>query len=327
MITIATFLNEPEVVACDGDCSSYDSTRTIEHPKKIASTSPKEKLVKSPLPNANSATEKTTLNIGRKSIDEQWCIAKEELSQSDFDYAMTLEQDWDEYIGKSFAKGKSAIYSDDANHLNNSYVASYQELPIEELQERALSGDKWAMITFVQSWYGDHDAKKEIANRLLVLGASYHAVEYLVIKELAAAKTSYKKTGQVKKSSEHMINAAAYVMFGLKDFNISALTAFIGNTSRNELFQGPLYPTLIFSDAQYEIRERYLELVSSIEQAREEQSIIIERPSEVIKKLFTQDLASFQYREGEAVEYLQSLQITSDVNLNQTPCTKNTLLA
>ncbi|GAA0375141.1 hypothetical protein GCM10009092_44240 [Bowmanella denitrificans] len=318
---------EKEAIDCNGDCYGVDIVNIGEETGETKPiNSPAVLNNKVELTDKYISADKHNSSVSRKSLDEEWCVAEEELNQADLEYIRVLENDWHEVIGKAAIKGPSAINSDDRNYPNNAYVSSYQELPIEELKERAQSGDKWAMIAYVQSWYGKADLQQEIANKLLIMGASYHAIEYLIMQELVSAKSSYRKAGKVDENAkQHLINATAYTMLGLKDYSVSALTAFSGNISGDELFQSYLNPSIVLSDAEDDIRKRYLELDNSIEKAREQQSITIERPPEAVKRLFQQDIASYQYRNSELVVFLQGLNLESEVDLGRTPCTEKYL--
>jgi hypothetical protein len=329
----SALFGSPKPIACDAPCitSNKDVHEVLSQKQKkkaiiIASQKASVNPIaikKPPIQGTDSTEEDYVVSSVKKSFDDDWCIASDDLNEADFEYAKALEEDWHQYIGRAFAKNSGgAIYHDDTHYPNNTSVASYQELPIEELQQRALDGDKWAMVAFIQNWYGDQDIKKEVAHELLVLGASYHAIEYFIMEELVAAKASFRRGEQVEKSTEHLVNAIAYVMLGLRDYNLSALTAYVSNISQDEIFQEYLNPTSLLGNAQGDIRARYIELTKSINQTRQEQSIVVERPPVAVKRLFEQRLAGYQFREGEVMDYLQSLQVTSDVDLNYTSCTK-----
>ncbi|GLR70789.1 hypothetical protein [Agaribacter marinus] len=254
-------------------------------------------------------------------LEDAWCIPSDDLRIEDQDFVAALQNDWMEYSGVAYIKQNDAVYDDDQNHPNNVFVAPYQEMPIEEIKDLTLLGDKWAMIAFLQKSTMDYrDEQYAAAMNLLAIGASYHAIEYLIISELASAKTSFRRTKTLDKSREHMINAVAYTIYGLNELNISALTAYAGNISQDELFQGVLNPSLTLADAQGDISIRYETLLRDIKEARQAQGISPQDPPEEVKKLFARDIASFKFRRKEAMEQLYTALAPSHLSTDNTEC-------
>jgi hypothetical protein len=317
---------------CNLDCASAASQ--AEEQNQVAENTPDViEVEKAPI---LSKHEETVAHVDSdksrnlKSFDGDWCIAANELSQDDFNYAQTELRDWEEYIGSGFAKSQTNITADDSFYANNAYVASYQELALDDLEQRALDGDKWAMITFVQKWSANEEVlrvQREVAQQLLIEGASYHAIEFLILDELTAAEITYAETRNIEDSAEHLKSAIAYVMLGLRDYNKSALTAYVGSVSRKETFQEVLNPSVILTDAQGDIREKYEGLVKHIDQKREEESIVVQQPPRSVEKLFSETLAFYHHRDGDILKHLNSLQITSEVNLSETKCTQKHVAA
>ncbi|MFC3120851.1 hypothetical protein [Agaribacter flavus] len=257
------------------------------------------------------------------SIDDDWCEPEEELNDKDIQYAATIEQDWNEYVGLSYREMPDIGYGDEVFDRYNGYIAPYTDLPIDELEKLALGGNKWAMVAYVQDdrFIVSPPEQKEVARQLLITGASYHAVSFLILEELVEAQANFRKTKSYETSREHLINAIAYLFFGLQNYHTSALNAYFGNISSNEMFTGVLNPSYVLAGAEEEIKARYESLVSEIEQERNEQAITVEKPPEVVRKLFTFDLAIYQFHHPEIIEWLKDINITSDVDLGETDCT------
>ena len=330
-VSLTALFESGEKVTCAAPCLSEDvnvydnnTQKRLQKGETKADTAIPQNIAKPHDQTEDTKSDHYVVSGVKKAFDENWCVASDELNETDFNYALTLEQEWLQYIGRASAKttGK-AIYHDDTFYPDNAFVASYQELPIEELEGLAFDGDKWAMIAFVQrASFLERDKATEISNRLLVSGASYHAVEYLILNELASASSSYKLTNKFDKAAEHMVNAVAYTMIGIKDYHPSALSSYISNVSDKELFEGVIDPSFLLEGKQDKVREKYLELVESIEQERERQLIDIQSPPEAVKRLFEQRLANYRFRHGDIINSLQSLKVTPEVDFNPTPCTK-----
>ena len=295
----------------------------INEPEALKST---EKQLTNNLNVEKTSVKNPQINK-KKSLNDDWCNAKEELSLDDFNYITAEYNDWQIHLGKARIKDDYFIgFNDDGLVLpNNEYVESYQELSVDKLEERAFEGDKWAMVAFLQKGtFNQRKKKTEIANRLLVQGASYYAINSLVINELVFAKANYRRNEQ-EKTVEHMVNVVAYIMLGLKDYNESGLNTYLAAMTQDEQFLGPLAPSLVLADSEDDIKARYLELKHSINQTREELGISVPRPPAGIKPLFNNHLVAVRYGSEDAVQFLNDMKITPEVDLELTPCIKSQL--
>lgn len=260
-------------------------------------------------------------------VEDEWCVAEQELSQSDLVYANLEYQEWQVQIGKASIKAGEAIYLDNTNYPNNEYVAPYQEMALHELQELANEGDTWAMVTLVQSWKADDVLKRDIARKLIVQGNTHYAIEYLVTSELAAAKSSYRSSGDLNASKEHIINAVSYVIFGLDNFSDGGLIAYAGNISMDELFKGPLNPSFILASSKDEIQSSYSKLVESIEKERIDRQVYVASPPKSVMSFFQKDLAVIRSSlgSGNTIDFLAELDVATNVTLEKTPCVEKHL--
>jgi len=257
-----------------------------------------------------------------KDIHSDWCDAQTELNKADYALVQEQEKEWQKYIGKAPAGYDNSIHNGNDFYPDNYNIAPYQELPLDELEQQAFSGDKWAMVAYVQlAGFHEREKAKEIANRLIVRGAFYHGIEYLTVSELASARTNYRRE-QFDKSAEHMINAIVYTMVGLKNYTESGLIAYLGNISGSKIFQGIMHPAVMLKNRHETIRERYQKLVKLLEREREEQSIFLEEVPEVIKKSFVKYLAAASYGDEKELQFLQNMEVTPEVDLRQSSCLK-----
>ncbi len=260
----------------------------------------------------------------KKPLESDWCVAQDELAESDFKYVLELEQDWFQFKGRAEAKlTNESLSHEDSFYPGNEFVSAYQELPIESLEKQAFAGDKWAMITYLQkSGFRQRDKAKEIAEKLLVSGASYHAISFLIVNELARAKTSYRKTQNAKLAAEHLSRAISYTLFGLREYDDSALSAYFGVITEHP-FNDILNPAIVLKNKREYVITQYQALTDMIEQQRRAQSIDVKQPPEAVKRRFKQSLALIQYDDKQAAETLSYFDIDDSANLNRDRCTQH----
>lgn len=95
----------------------------------------------------------------KKQYSEDWCIADKELNDTDLVYANSEVNDWNLLQGKARAKDPYFAIEDELHYPNNIMIAPYEALPLEELRELAVNGDKWAMVAYVQNPFADNSTK------------------------------------------------------------------------------------------------------------------------------------------------------------------------
>ncbi|WP_284217068.1 hypothetical protein [Agaribacter marinus] len=266
--------------------------------------------------NQDVSVEKTEYEIG-------WCFPDEDLGQSDHDFMKQLVADWSEYTGRAYAKSTAVIFEDNYHFENNEFVSPYQELSEEELESRAKGDDKWAKIAFIQlGSFFQIDSMRHVANELLVSGASYHALNFLIRDKLVSAKAAYRKTKDVKLSREHLIDAVAYLFIALEDYNDLALVTYVANVSSDELLSEQLNPQWLLQGFDDEISQRYKELTDNIARKRENNGIDVERAPPEVKQLFSRVLASFYRSDRNVIEQLNDFKTISSADLSVSPCTE-----
>ncbi|MCL1050087.1 hypothetical protein L2755_10675 [Shewanella abyssi] len=255
----------------------------------------------------------------KKSFDEEWCLANIELDPNDILLAESQVEDWNEYQGRASAKSYNAMDFDDESYPNNSFVASYQELPIEQLELLASGGDKWAMVTLLQSSYGNTKLIDEIANKLLVQGASYYALEYLVIRTLSTAKTNFRRTGDVQEATEHLVNALVYAQWGVDHYNVGGLTPYLAITSRDP-FEGHIEANMLLVNSNEKVKQRYQALSKWIEGEQEKLGIIVQVPPKAAINDFAGTIAILRSMHPNRMTFISELGITDSDRFNTTPC-------
>jgi hypothetical protein len=261
-------------------------------------------------------------DLEKKAFDDDWCLAQFELNDEDMLLAQSQVDDWSEYQGRARAKDNISMQQDDTHYTYNRFVASYQEMPIEQLTALAYNNDKWAMVTLVQHSHwspGFSKVQAEIAKKLLVQGAAYYALEHLVIAELSAAKTSYQRSGNAQESIDHVIDALAYVFWGLDNYNEGGLAPYLANISRNS-FAEVLKPLVLSAEVKEKARHRYLELTQWIKAERNKQGLNEQSPPIAAQKSFAQAIAILRHLHGNELVILSDLNISDIDRINNTPC-------
>lgn len=257
--------------------------------------------------------------LAKKKYDDDWCIANIELNESDYNFVKTQIDDWDEFQGKARANSTHSSYTNELLYPNSNFISSYEALPPEQLKSLAIGGDKWAMVAFIQSEYTDSPLKDEIAKKLLIQGASYYALEHLVIRAVSAAKTSYRRFGANQNTIDHMIDALNYAYWGLEHYNVGGIGPFIANVSREPL-KSNLPLEWLLSNSAKDIKNSYAELANWIQEEREKQGIVVPDAPKAVQKGFSKNMAIRQYLSKNEMDILSTIKITNNDPLRNDPC-------
>ncbi|NQZ11845.1 MAG: hypothetical protein HRT35_32230 [Algicola sp.] len=256
---------------------------------------------------------------GKKHYDDDWCIAKDELSESDYNFAQTQLQDWDEFQGKARFSSPSMSHADELMYPNNNYIESYEALPLEQLESLAVKGDKWAMVTFVQHPQANMKVKDEVAKQLLVQGASYYALQELIFNSIVAAEMSFERADGRQAAADHVIEALAYAYWGLEHYNEGSLGTFIALTSV-EPFKTKFPLELVLANSEKKIENSLKKLTNSIQQARAEAGIDIPQAPSAVQKSFAKHIAIRESISKKHMDLLRSLNIANNNRIQITPC-------
>jgi phage FluMu protein Com len=299
-------------------CKQVNETKN-QFDNFAAESDKQNKFVSKNTENLSLVGDKPQLKLAKKHYDDEWCLAKIELSESDYHYAQSQIEVWDELQGKSSAKSPYSSHADEMDYPNNSLIASYEALQLEQLESLAYNGDKWAMVAFVQNPFADEKQKDEIAKRLLVQGASYYALEHLVIHSLSAAKTSYRLSSSTQKSIEHIKDALTYVYWGLENYSDGGLNSYLGIISR-EPFKTDLPVNMLLADSGQEIKSRYEDLTQRIKEERNKHSIEVPSPPKAAQRAFAEKIAINRYLSRDQMSFLSNLHVTNNNFINNIPC-------
>ncbi|MGZ9898006.1 hypothetical protein [Shewanella gaetbuli] len=247
-----------------------------------------------------------------KKYSDDWCIADIELNEEDLRYANDQVNDWNVFQGKARIKSPNSSYAEEVGYPNNNLIISYEELPLEELRELAVNGDKWAMVAYVQNPFADNKTKDEIAKELLIIGASHYALEQLVLSSISSAKTSYRKAGEVNQETlDHIVEAVKYVYWGAQNYNFGGVGPFISNVSREPL-KSNLPMELLLPLMGDKIKSSYQELASWVDIERQERGINIPDVSKAVKNEYAKNLAIRKQLSSNEIKLLSKLDITTD---------------
>ena len=259
-----------------------------------------------------------------KHYDDNWCYANKELSASDYEFAQTELKDWERFIGKARAGNSAMAGRDDTSFPNNSFIESYETLPINQLQEQALQGDKWAMVAFLQdsrpSFAEGDVVKDKIAKMLMVEGGAYYALEHLVLRSLSAANTSISQSKQ-DEAIEHVTDALAHVFWGLEHFNDGGLGPFIAGTS-GESFKLHMQLENLLPSSVEKIRNKLEGLTNRVNEQRAAQGIDMPQAPTAVRKMFAKNIAIIERRAKRTFKLLRSLDIANNDRIASTPCVK-----
>jgi len=254
-----------------------------------------------------------------KQYSDNWCIADLELSDRDLGYAKTQVNDWNVLQGKARSKSPYTSHAGEEGYPNNSLILSYEELPLEELRKLAIKGDKWAMVTYVQNPFADNEIKDEVAKDLLVQGASYYALEHLVLSSISAAKTSFRKEGANQETINHITEAVKYVYWGANNYNLGGVGPFVSNVSREPL-KSNLPMDILLPSLENEIRSSYKELTSWVNRERERRGIDVPDAPKAVKNEYAKNIAIRKQISSDQIELLSGLKITNDKLFGNTSC-------
>ena len=247
------YFSQSTLLSTDAEYSVADNKSHANKPVKVkkslttehVSTEPNKDGNEQHLVSQQTAQQEKAVSK-HKQYSDDWCIANKELNESDLSYANAQVNDWNLLQGKARAKSPYSSYADEFSYPNNAMIASYEALPLEELRELAVNGDKWAMVAYVQNPFENESAKNKVAKELLVIGASYYALEQLVLSSVASAKTSYRKAGEANQETlDHIVEALKYVYWGAQNYNLGGLEPFIATAWQRTAKIGFIYGAFI----------------------------------------------------------------------------------
>ena len=169
------FIGPNSDVDCKENCTKVESNQlsaqsqltnqTITPAQQITNSVNSTLTDKSLIASKNSSklTKDGQTTVKRKQIikhyDENWCYAKDELSETDYHFAKSEYEDWLVIIGKARVKDTGMLHARESSYPNNNLIEAYEALSLDQLQSQALKGNKWAMVTFVQNRQASNELK------------------------------------------------------------------------------------------------------------------------------------------------------------------------
>lgn len=174
--------------------------------------------------NLTTPQSETTRSDSGKSIDEEWCIADKELTESDFRLAQEQKREWD------LARGDISLAFVEANPdaPNAEYIQPYAELSRDDLVAHAKNDDKYALLVLAQRHDIETKDRERAAKQLVVLGNTSKALSYLIVREMSQAQVAFQKADAVvPELKKHIANTLSYVKYGLTRKDPSALLTYL----------------------------------------------------------------------------------------------------
>lgn len=262
--------------------------------------------------------EKSRITWNKKVFEDDWCLARAQLSKADQMLAQTEQQDWEVLLGKATVIQHDSPQYAESWYSNNEYMQAYESMPPEELQVLAEEGDKWAMVAFVQHERAKAAVKDKIAKKLLVQGTSYYAVDRLVTSSLVDAQV-YAEKRNMEATTDSVIEAMAYMYWGLEHYNDGGLSSFIAITA-SEPFASQFPVASVLKDSQQAIEQRLQEIKQSVAKQRAALDIEMPEPTAAVKKLFRQSIAIKEISSKEQLDLYRSLDISANKTIAMNSC-------
>lgn len=258
---------------------------------------------------------------GKKNYDDNWCDAKRELNESDYNFARNEYNDWLVTIGKARAGSPRTSPLAERVFLNSNLIESYESLPLEQLQDLAFKGDKWAMVTFVQNTSANVEAKNQIAKKLMVNGAFYFALEHLVLNSMLEALTSARKKQSSETIKGYVTDALAYAYWGLQYYDIGGIHSF-NSAAFSEHIRKHISIDAILAESVDEVNEKLAKLNHWVNEQRIAQGIEMPTPPKSVTKFFELEIAASEDVAPKELDQLRGLGITNSNRIASTPCVK-----
>ena len=291
--------------------------QTNEQPVRSVKVT-KESLELDPEPEASNKQQ------AKKSYEDDWCYAKGELNESDYSFAKNEYNDWLVTIGKAAAGNPRTSHLDERIFPNSNLIESYESLPVEQLQALAFQGNKWAMVAFVQNKKANDEVKNKIAKKLMVNGASYYALKYLVINSLTEAQVSAERKDDFETTKGHLTDALAYAYWGLEYYNIGGFQTFY-SLAFSDRYRAQMPIDTILVNSVDEVNEKLAKLNQWVSQQRVTQGIEMAMPPKSVSNFASTETAAIEYVSPKGFKLLRRLDITNSNRIASTPCVQSNL--
>lgn len=327
ILVLLGYINLPQQIAENSDHVAELVESELQLPE-IDAQQPKQNIhntatnEQSKLTDNGLQSELTKDQPAKKRYEDDWCDWATELSEEDLLFAQSELIEWNKTIGH--------VPTNQPQHELASYVAAYEDLPLEKLESLALEGDKWAMVAYAQIIRVDDEQKPKyqnrIAKRLMVQGESYYAVSHLVRKALSAARIDFVKEGE-ETAINRLADALAYMYWGLEHYNHGGVRGFLIYTE-GEPFGKELPLDVALAKAEKKAQYKLSVLINRTKKKRAEAGIDFPEPPRVMEVVFSH-LVAFWHSTGDKaqLDLLRSLDIPTNKRIAVTSCVEKYLEA
>lgn len=236
------------------------------------SPSANEKALNALKVKAEKAYKQTFTNgdISRRkqmSLEDNWCIAREDLRPSDERVYVDDVKDW--LLSRGHISKKNPI---SFQGTNSEYLEPYLEMNEAALQQLASKDDFLALYTLLAHPPAEQKNKTDYANRLLILGDTNKGLSHFLSMHLLQAELLSIETGNITPEvTEHILKALAYAEYGLMRKDFTAMGRFLISAAHpTNTFD---IKSIVKSLDKKAIHDQTLEILNRVNKARSDMNL------------------------------------------------------
>lgn len=271
----------------------------------------------------NIATTVEKQSINKVSYEDDWCVGSLELSEIDFAFAKNESEEWRLKRGGFFIAQKD-IYGNYFDEDASYDIVPYMEMDIDKLLDLANEEDLYAMSAVLVRDELRKNTQIPIAHRLMILGNTALAPQFLTTVEIVTAQLQYQKertfTPEIK---DKIMTALAYATYGINNYDLSALTAYLQVVS-SAPFKDNLDLGLLLSKEDYQIvSEGAKEIKRQISEFREQENLSYLNEQDLPKIAihnFQSRLAALYVEHADTLAELELLTLDDGPSLKKSAC-------
>lgn len=162
---------------------------------------------------------------GEMTIEDNWCIAEEDLTLEQQVIAEEQKNQW--LLSRGYVE--TYWHSQESNtsfNRNEAFILPYKYLSDETLKEYATDDNLMAVITLMHRTHIPLKTKLRLAKQAIQLGDTKSSLQLLIVEHLKQANSAFGQQ-RVKVAKQHMEIAFTYAHFGRLRGDISGLKAFL----------------------------------------------------------------------------------------------------
>ena len=271
----------------------------------------------------NIATTIENQSINKVSYEDDWCVGALELSVEDFAFSISESKEWKARRG-DFGVPQKDIYGNYFDDDASLDIVAYMEMDIDRLLELAYQDDQYALVAAMNRSELKRKKRILIAHRLMILGNTSLAPQFLTIVEMVTAQSQYQKekklTPEIK---DKIMTALAYVAYGISNYDLSALTAYLQILNRAP-FKDNFDLGLILTKEDYQnVGEGVKEIKRQISEFREQENLSYLDDQDLPKIAihdFQRRLAALYVEHADALAELELLTLDKGPSLKKSVC-------